>query len=363
MADFEVNDLVQHPQFGIGTVTGFSKFEDGRAVVVVNFERVGKKKLLIEYAELQKITQEYIDEKKANHDNWPDSTFVHEEEGHAHYLGSHWKPFCENQEILKNLPLYLSDAIVLEGYGSFFPSPLAQRENTKKYFQLNTPNHDMGISLVLEPTPDGNTIKTLYPFCSKGSQVGLVLKCVHIWDGGYEAQIEADWQGLSVCFFDTRFIHNRAWYVAAEMYEFILTAIAYHAKPAERRVLKIHHKPEVIQKLIEVGVIEHAEDLSDELDTSQAMMFLPIEEWDRDDYSFQGKLKQLVPFDDFLGQPGWIAIVTVMVSPDGELPQDLKIILTKRVWQTESPPEVGTYIQGSLWLQGYMWNVANKHHF
>lgn len=363
MFGFEVNDLVQHSQLGIGTVTGFTKFEDGSDVIIVNFERVGKKKLVIEFARLQKISHEYLDLKKANHDNWPESTFFNEPADQLHYMGSHWKPFCDNQEVLEDLPLYLSKAVVLDGYGNFFKSPLALQDARQPFFQLITPNRDMGLSVILESTPEGNMIRTLYPFCSKGKQNGLVIQRVHVWDGGFEAQIEADWYGASICFFDTKFIHDRAWYVAQEMYEFILTGIAYNAKPAERHVIKINHPPEVIQKMIELGEIETADDLSNELDTSQAAILLPIAEWDRDDYQFQGKIKELVAFDDFLGQSGWLATVTVMKTLSDDLDQDLKIVIMQRAWQAETPPEVETYIQGALWLQGYLWNVTNKHQF
>ena len=184
-----------------------------------------------------------------------------------------------------------------------------------------------------------------------------------VWDGGFEAQIEADWNGAKLYFFDTRFIHNHDWYVAQEMYEFILTGIAYSAKPAERHVIKIKHPPEVIQKMIELGEIENADDLSDEFDTSQAAVLLPIAEWDRDDYQFQGKIKELVAFDDCLGQSGWLVTVTVMKTLSDDLDQDLKIVITRKVWQAKTPPEVETYIQGAIWLQGYLWNVTNKHHF
>lgn len=362
-ADFKIGERVQHFKFGAGVVVAFSQMQDGEKTIEVDFETSGKKLLSLAHVMLQKVNGDTLQEKKIKHDNWPESTFFNEPADQPHYMGSHWNPFCDDQEILKDLPLHLPKAVVLEGYGSFFKSPLAQQDAPQPFFQLITPNRDMGLSVILEPTPEGNMIRTLYPFCSKGKQNSLIIERVHVWQGGIEAQIEADWHGAQVCFFDTKFIHDRAWYVAQEMYEFILTGIAYSAKPVERHVIKINHPPEVIQEMIKIGAIEHADDLSDELDTSQAAVLLPIAEWDRDDYQFQGRIKELVTFDDFLGQSGWLATVTVMKTLDDDLDQDLKIVITQRAWQAETPPEVETYIQGALWLQGYLWNVTNKHHF
>jgi len=363
MATFEINDLVMEAQFGIGTVTGFSKFEDGTDVVIVNFERVGKKKLVLAFGKLLKITQQYLDQKQANHDNWPESTLEYETADQPHYMGSHWVAFCDDNAILKALPVHLQNAIVLEGYGSFFKSPLCERSTFQPFFQLHSPNHDMGLSVVVEPSPEQNLLRTVYPFYGHGKQNGLIIERVIVWDGGCEAQIEAIWGGAEICFFDTRYIHNREWYVAQEMYEFLLTGIAYSAQPAESHVFTINHKPELLSKLIEIGAIDKPEDLSNVVDMSQAAILLPIPEWDKDDYQFHGKIKELKIFDDFLGQSGWIATVTVIKNLDDDTDQDLKIVITRKIWKADTEPTVGEFIQGRLWLQGHLLNVTNKHHF
>lgn len=362
-ADFKIGEQVHHFKFGAGKVLGFSQMEDGSKTIEVEFENSGKKLLSLAHVMLEKVNDDALQAKKTKHHNWPENTFFNEPADQPHYLGSHWDAFCDDKEILKALPDYLGKAIPANGYGGFFKSPLAGRDNAKTFFQLNTPNQEMGLSAVLEVTPENNVIKTLFPFCTKGKQNGVIIERVHVWDGNCEAQIEGRWGDTTICFFDTRFIHDRAWYVAKEMYEFILTGIAYAAMPTELQLLKIPHAPKVIQKLIEEGVIEHADDFSDEVDMSQGAIFFPIAEWDRDDYNFQGKIKELNTFDDFLGQSGWIATVTVMKTLSDNLDLDLKIVITQKVWQAETPPEVDTYIRGTLWLQGHLWNVTNKQHF
>jgi hypothetical protein len=362
-ADFEIGERVHHFKFGAGVVLSFSQLEDGEEIIEVDFATSGKKLLSLAHVILQKAHDAALQQNKIKHQNWPESTFVDESAAQPHDLGSHWEPFSDNNHVDKTLATYVPVAKELLGYGSFFQSPLAVLSTAMAPFLLSSPDQNMGLSIVCAPILEELKAHTVYPFCSKGSQVNLTIQRVHLWNGGFEAQIEAGWNDAHICFFDTRFIHNRDWYVAQEIYDFILTGIAYNAKPAERHVFKIPHQPEVIQKLIDEGVIEQADDLSDEFDVSQGAIFLPIPQWDRDDYEFLGKIKALVTFDDFLGQSGWLATVTVMKTLDEDLDQDLKIVITQRAWQGEQPPTTETYIEGKLWLQGYLWNVTNKHHF
>lgn len=362
-ADYEIGDRVHHFKFGAGVVVAFSLLEGGEQTIEVDFETSGKKLLSLAHVILQKMNDDALQEKKIKHHNWPESTFFNEPANQPHYMGSHWNPFCEDQAILKNLRDYLIEQNVQKGYGSFYPSPLALLDNVPNAIQLNYINPNMGLSSVLELSSEGNFVRAVFPYCDKGSQTSLTLVRVHVLQSGVEAQIEANWQGLGICFFDTRFIHDRAWYVTQQEYEFILTGIAYNAKPVEPQVIKIKHSPEVIQKMIEMGVIEHADDFSDGIDISQAAILAPIDEWDIDDYHFQGNIKELVTFDDFLGESGWLATVTVMRTLADDSDHDLKIVITQRAWQAETPPKVETYIEGALWLQGYLWNVLEKATF
>ena len=82
-------------------------------------------------------------------------------------------------------------------------------------------------------------------------------------------------------------------------------------------------------------------------------MFLPIGEWDVDDYSFHAPVKSVEEFKDWLGQNGWRVRATVMRF--GNEDADLDIVITRRAWSGEAPPQVGQDIEGRLWLQGYLW--------
>jgi hypothetical protein len=81
----------------------------------------------------------------------------------------------------------------------------------------------------------------------------------------------------------------------------------------------------------------------------------PAEKGDRDKYSFRGPVKRVEPIEEFLGQSGWLLRVAVMRNEDDSDHEiDLEIVVTKRIWQADTPPAAGQDIEGSLWLQGYL---------
>lgn len=201
MMNFEINDLVMSREFGNGQVIGFDTLENGRDVVIVNFEREGKKKLELGQVKLQKITQAYLDDKKLNHQNWPHGTFVYESEQQTHAMASHWHAFCDNQEVFDELPVLMPKASNLQSYGNFFQSPLAGRDVAPSCYQLVTPNHEMGLSLVVESQASENVARSAFPYCKKGMQNSLMLNEVSIWSGQFEAHIHATWGDAEICFF------------------------------------------------------------------------------------------------------------------------------------------------------------------
>jgi hypothetical protein len=365
--NYQVGDLVQHYQFGVGTVIGFSKFEDGRDVVQVNFERVGKKKLVIEYARLEKISVEYLESKKADLSNWPASTFFYDAGDKVHDIGRHWIPFFEDKaELVNNIPVYYKNGVMGSGFGEFYQSPMTPPTNWREGFQHNSPNHDSGISMVIESKPEGGNLINFFPFYAHGSQLTLKLNRVDVWRSGIEAQITASWGDAIVHFFDTRYICNRAWYLAGRDYEFILTGIAYVARPSALGEVTFKIPQGVLEQVEKLMVEEDVDkqDLTDEVSFGEAAMFLPLENGDIDDFQFHARIKQIKPFSDLVGRSGWEVVATVMRDiGQGIDDADLKIAITERAWMGKQPPQVGEYIEGRLWLQGYLWNVPNKAAF
>ncbi|MCY3760262.1 MAG: hypothetical protein OXH50_03360 [Gemmatimonadetes bacterium] len=75
-------------------------------------------------------------------------------------------------------------------------------------------------------------------------------------------------------------------------------------------------------------------------------IFLPVEDWDRDDYYFRGLVRGVAAFDGWLGQSGWNVRVGVMQF--GDESADLDVFVTERVWDGDEPPRVGQDIEGRL---------------
>ena len=85
-------------------------------------------------------------------------------------------------------------------------------------------------------------------------------------------------------------------------------------------------------------------------------IFLPIMDWDRDDYQYRGPVRGVATFEDWMGQSGWKVRVGVMQF--GAEGADLDVFVTERAWSGREPPCVGQDIEGSLWLQGRLWSAA-----
>jgi hypothetical protein len=83
-------------------------------------------------------------------------------------------------------------------------------------------------------------------------------------------------------------------------------------------------------------------------------VFFDMPGCERDDYEFRGPVKSVKAAPEVLRQQGWIARVTVIRC--GERDADLDILITRRAWKGDEPPEAGQDIEGTLWLQGRLWS-------
>lgn len=196
----------------------------------------------------------------------------------------------------------------------------------------------------------------LFPFYTEGSQQRIIIDKVYVWESGVEAQVEAILGDVCITFFDILYARNRDWYEAGVSYQFILTGIAYTCRKAEDQIVEITN-PEVVEA-IRKSQIESGDEISYKdripIHTKGMASLLLINEWDRDDYQFHGPVKSVKDIE-VLGQIGWRVRTTVLrqLSDDNEF--DLDIIVTKKVWGNKSPPQIGDDIEGTLWLQGYLW--------
>ncbi len=292
---------------------------------------------------------------------WPDSTFSHEPEGNEHYMGSHWQPFFENgvDDVVLRLKEMIEKGKLTTGYGDTHPAPRNFPEGWQAGKCLAWPDVDCGAILSVTIEKETNTFRTVYPYWSKGSNHKILLKDVLIWESGVEGQISGTFGERDVTFFDTLYLHNRYFYERGKEYEFSLAGIAYTAQQAEETEIPFTLNPDQIaweKKLAEMRGEEYSEeDRPKTITMKGAAILMNIGEWDKDDYSFRGTIKEVKPLTDFLGQDGWAVTATVM-RQSGYDPEDfdLDIAVTSRAWKAEAPPEVGQDIEGSLWLQGYL---------
>ncbi len=351
MTDFTIGQNLFHPVHGACTVTFVG--ED-----YVGIELDGGQQVLVKKEAFTKMPP-YAEEinHEARPSTWPESTFILEGPEVKHYPASHWDAFYDDpQPIVKKLPEIVKSAeLWIGGVNRETPHSLPEQWTQGKV--LAWPNHRQGIMTVLRKG-NPNSLEDIYPFITDSGQHTLIIRRVNVWDNGVEAQIEAEFENSEITFFDIAYMKHRLWYEAGKSYEFILSGIAYAAQPAKIMEMKIKHNPDDIawQKLLAERSGNPAPDEHSILNLRGMAMFMPIDEWDADDYRFRGPVKSVREIDsDIFGQQGWFVNVSVMRFGGQDI--NLDILITGRAWQTSGPPCVGQDIEGSLWLQGYLWHI------
>lgn len=275
-------------------------------------------------------------------------------------MGSHWDPFFENgaNDIIFRLKEMLRAGTPTKGFGGTNTAPHFLPHNWQVGVHLVWPRADRGAIMSIATDPDQNSFCTVYPFWAEGGICRLQLKDVLIWESGVEGQITALFGAADITFFDTLYLHSRCWYERGREYPFSLAGIAYGARPAEDVEIPFKPNPDQIAWEAELARVR-GEELPEEppktISLKGGAFFMNIDEWDRDDYSFRGPVKQVTPFSDFLGRDGWVVRTTVLRQSDADPKDfDLDIVITTLAWEGEAPPEVGQDVEGSLWLQGYL---------
>lgn len=345
-----IGTRIKHASQGAGTVTYV-----GTDYIGIAFDGGGEALVRRETLEQDAPVAEAPVEVRRESLPWPESTFIPEHDDARHFLGSHWDPFVEDSKvIMKRLPEMLPNALLQTGYGEDRKPSRRVPDDWPKGFQLVWPLRVQGLALTLHIKEEANMIVSLFPFFATGSQHTLTLREVIVWDGGLEAQITAGWGEGEVTFFDTQYLINRAWYEAGKKYDFIFSGMAYNAGPAKKHEWTIDRHPDEVawmnQRLKEG---EELQETTYTLSLEGGAIFLPVNEWDADDYSFHAPVKSVQEFTDWLGQDGWRVRATVMRFDDED--GDLDILITRRTWSGDAPPQVGQDIEGRLWLQGYLW--------
>src|SRR5690606_12440034 len=135
------------------------------------------------------------------------------------------------------------------------------------------------------------------------------------------------WKDVPFAFFDTHFLANRMWYEAGETYEFILSGIAYSARPAELMELPYTPNAESVQWKEALNGMQGKppDDTPKYLSLQGMAMLLPIDGWDIDEYRFRGPVMRVRPGPVLLDAPSWLVRLPVMRVDDEELEIDVLI--------------------------------------
>lgn len=349
---FVIGRKIVHPEYGEAIVRFVGKerigleFPDGQQAL---FKKDDLNKLPLDYDTAAAEGKTDLP--------WPQSTFIPDGEAEEHYLGAHWQPFVDDTgEILAKLPEYLKSAREKNALGLLLKPERALPEDWTKGFALAWPSVQEGLAIGIRIAAGAHEIVSVFPFTRGGSQHQLTVKKVRVWEDGLTAQIDALFGNAVLTFFDTDFVANRGWYEAGRSQEFLLTGLAYSARPAEFFEISITHSPDEIAWFNQLPKTEGRELMPEEtLSLRGTAILLPLNDGDRDEYSFRGEVLQADPFSDFLGQDGWRVRVRVLRDTPDDL--DLEIRITERVWEGAQPPRVGDDIKGTLWLQGFLWST------
>jgi hypothetical protein len=354
MNDLQIGRHISHQEHGEGVITSVGdeyvqvQFDDNRDVLLRKDALSGNGML----------DSSQIDTGgAATPASWPENTFIQEPAETTHYMLSHWDPFIDEPQVLlkRRLPEIVKHYTRLRGFGSFYPAPHELPASWAPGDHYAWPDNHHGLAVTIKGEAPLKSLVSIYPYSEAGIQTTIILRSVRVWESGVEAQITAALEEGSVTFFDTHFLNNRGWYESNKAYDFILLGIAYDAKPSTLMEIPYNPTPDVVTWL-EKYAKDH--DLPPPHFTGSLSMkgmaaFLDVPEWDKDDYSFRGPVKSVKAAPEILGQPGWIARVTVMRF--GEQDADLDILITRRAWQGSEPPQLGQDIEGTLWLQGRLW--------
>ena len=339
--------IVRHEIFGLGVVTEDEC--DGR--VSVDFD--GRtKQLVMKFAPMVRVSSE--DERERRKSTFRQEMEGDDDKGHAH--GSHWDPFfADPKDVLGQVQNVVESQIIDAFSASYLPSREsvdAGIEWPDKAFYFSWPSSTLGLRAIIQVDGDGTSeLKSMFPNVGGGLPYPITLNEAVVWPGGVEAQIKAGLGGALVVFFDCGYGENRNRYREGAVLDFILSAVAYDCGPVEEEIIEIPFRPKFW------GAGEPPKELS----LKGASMLVPETEWDRDDYSFRGPVRQVEKVE-MLGQEAWLTTATVVRTSEIPWSQaagsgedfDLPILITAKAWRHDSPPEPGQDIAGTLWMQGFL---------
>ena len=237
-----------------------------------------------------------------------------------------------------------------------------------------------GLMALLHCDPGGPNRKpstelwSAYPMFGNGVVVEASVEQIYLHPNRLEAWVRLELAtGGSVTAFDTLYFQHRALYRKDELYKFMVSALAYRIGHTQFREHVIDDPHEIRRmRSRDAWVKRHGfwsredaeaslaewnpsseEDLKPiRIVMSEVAALLPLGSPESDDASFHGEVVGVAPravrsMDvDF-----WrIDVVVMRIDEDFTLP----IYVAEHLFETAWRPEVGQYVEGTLWLQAYL---------
>ncbi len=284
--------------------------------------------------------------------NRRDKTFDYED-NQEHFVGSHFDAFFDDMQndVMINIGEYTENSSVVESSHISDLQDISDDKRWQKGFILAYPkdNSDEGMGSIIGIVEEEKelTFISLFPHLNYGQIYELELNKVYVWSNGHEAQIEVDLGFTELAFYDIHYDVNRKFYFSGDKYKFQILGIAYSCENRVETEIEVETTPEMAKALdMPVGMRT--------VSLVGMASFIPIDSWDRDDYSYSGIIQNVkgvyISISDI---KGWICTTRVLVEgSDSENIYDMDILVTEKIWKSKTAPKVGDDIEGSVWTQG-----------
>ena len=339
---------VEHIKFGLGTVL---RYEDG--VAAVQFDDGLERDFSLSHAPLRIAEASATSEPGALNPAF----IVEDGPSDTHAPGTWFAPFFQDYrgQVLERLPELLAEAEpVMASHFTSSGKP-ALPKGWPEGFALAWPEQRDGVRFILRITEVQNELCALFPAIETGTQLEAALDHVVVWESCLEAQVTVDFHGLTLCFFDTDFVSNRWAYRENLRAEYIVCGIAYTADIAQVHEFAIPADTPAV-KAIRLSSHDDNADGPMVVSTEDMTLLIPMDQWDRNDYQFQGPVIDVKPVK-VLDRNAWMLTVQVARHLDDDKELDLRILVTDLAWKGREPPQPGDCLAGTLWLQGRLWQL------
>lgn len=344
-------DRVVHKRYGRGTVLS----APAGPTIRVRFEGLGEYSFVPDTPHLRPLSAgEEARQVEAERRGY-EQTFAPVDALEDHFHGDHWAVLeAEAVEFCSLLPEIVAGGVLRDP----FEVPrlyLPPEEPHGINLTWPVPREGVVVAVRIGRGEDPNEVMGVYPRIQLGTQHRVAIERVYPWEGLVEGQIEAILGDAVVTFFDVFYATHKWCYRAGREYEFILTGLAYDCRVVDSEPMAIRD-PEAVRVFAEASGRPGDGGSPVEIQTRGMAMLLPLAKGDRDDYQFQGPVKE-VTATDFLGRAVWRLRVTVLRRLADNADIDLDVYAAPRCFPEDRPPRVGDDVRGVLWLQGYLWMV------